>query len=145
MLMAISILGHTDRMIRSAGYLHNLGGYSPSKTIMAAEPATPTRFSLDCSSPVSDGFFALHDLVDYLTSKVKVAKLRGNLKDKIAFEEVAAEKKVDVIASVKYSKRAVRYYARKFLKKHDLRERYRVISTSPSTYQFRPYRVSKDE
>jgi large subunit ribosomal protein L22e len=112
---------------------------------MADEPQAVARISLDCSSPVTDGFFALHDLVEYLTSKLKVGKLRGNLKDKIAFEEVAAEKKVDVIASVKYSKRAIRYYARKFLKKQNLRERYRVISTSASAYQFRPYRVSKDE
>jgi large subunit ribosomal protein L22e len=111
----------------------------------AAPAPTESRYSLDCSSPVTDGFFALHDLVEYLTSKLKVGKLRGNLKDKVAFEEVAAEKKVDIVVSIKYSKRAIRYYARKFLKKQNLRERYRVISTSRTTYQFRPYRVSKEE
>jgi large subunit ribosomal protein L22e len=112
---------------------------------MADGTPAALRFSLDCSSPVSDGFFALHDVVEYFTAKLKVGKLRGNLKDKVAFEEVAAEKRIDVVASVKYSKRAIRYYARKFLKKQNLRERYRVIATNKTTYQFRPYRASKDE
>lgn len=103
-----------------------------------------TVFTIDCSSPVSDKFFDLADLVEYLQKHMKVAKLRNNLANKVTIEADAGEKQVKVTASVKYSKRAVRYYTRKFLKKHTLRDRFRVIATGAQSYELRPYRVSTE-
>ena len=102
-------------------------------------------FVIDCSSPVSDKFFELADLVEYLQKHMKVGKLRNNLAGKVTIEADDSAKEVRVTASVKYSKRAVRYYTRKFLKKQNLRDRFRVIAVSATSYQLRPYRVSTEE
>ena len=107
--------------------------------------STSAEFVIDCASPVSDKFFELQDLVEYLEKKMKVANLRNNLNGKITIAKDDAAKKVTITAAVKYSKRACRYYARKFLKKQNLRDRFRVIATSETTYELRPYRVSSNE
>ena len=104
-----------------------------------------TAFVIDCSSPVSDKFFDLQDLVEYLQKKMKVGKLRNNLSGKVSIEKNDGEKNVTITANVKYSKRACRYYVRKFLKKNGLRDRFRVIATSKTAYELRPYRVATNE
>jgi large subunit ribosomal protein L22e len=76
---------------------------------------------------------------------MKVAHLRNNLNGRVKIVKNETEKTVEIEASVPYSKRACRYYARKFLKKHGLRDRFRVIATSKNSYEFRPYRVSSNE
>lgn len=100
---------------------------------------------VDCSVALSDEFFQLQDFVEYLNKNMKVAGLRNNLNGKVTIEGDAKEKQVLISAETKYSKRAVRYYARKFLKKNDLRERFRVVASSKTTYELRPYRVSSNE
>ena len=103
------------------------------------------EFVIDCASPVSDKFFEVQDLVEYLEKKMKVAGLKNNLNGKVTVAKDDEKKSVLVQASVKYSKRACRYYVRKFLKKQNLRDRFRVIATTQTTYELRPYRVSSNE
>jgi len=76
---------------------------------------------------------------------MKVNELRNNLSNKVTIETDAKDKKIVVTASVKYSKRACRYYARKFIKKIDQRDRFHLISTKKDSYEFRPYRVATNE
>ena len=102
-------------------------------------------FYLECSSPLSDNFFGLQDLVEYLNKHMKVNELRNNLTSKISIEAEPKEKRITISSNVKYSKRACRYYARKFLKKQDLRDRFRLISSKKDTYEMRPYRISTNE
>ena len=101
-------------------------------------------FYIDCTSALADNFFQLQEFVEYLNKYMKVDKLRGNLAGKVTIEALNGEKKVAVTANVKYSKRACRYYARKFLAKKDLRDRFKVIASAKDTYEFRPYRVSNE-
>lgn len=102
-------------------------------------------YVIDCAAPLSQNFFQLQDFVEFLNKKMKVNKLRNNLAGKVVIEADNKEKRVTITASVKYSKRACRYYARKFLKKNDLRDRFRVIATGKTTYELRPYRASAEE
>jgi large subunit ribosomal protein L22e len=102
------------------------------------------KLSIDCSSALAGGFFAVQDFQEFLQQKLKVGHLRNNLAGKIVIGSETPNT-IDVLASTKYSKRALRYYARKFLKKQGLRERFRVIATSKADYELRPYRVSSDE
>ncbi|EAY06908.1 60S ribosomal protein L22-1, putative [Trichomonas vaginalis G3] len=101
-------------------------------------------FYVDCSAPVADKFFQLQEFVEYLQSHMKVDNLRKNLANKVTIEADAGANKIVVNASVKYSKRAVRYYARKFLAKKDIRSRFHVIASGKDTYELRPYRVSNE-
>jgi large subunit ribosomal protein L22e len=102
-------------------------------------------FTIDCSAVLADNFFTLQEFVEYLQPRVKVAHLRNNLANKLTIVKNESDKTIQFDASVPYSKRACRYYARKFLKKQGLRERFRVIATSKTSYEFRPYRVSSNE
>ena len=76
---------------------------------------------------------------------MKVNKLVNNLANKVTIEGDAKESKIVVTANVKYSKRAVRYYARKFLQKQGFHERYRVIATTKDTYELRTYGATNKE
>lgn len=106
--------------------------------------ATST-YKIDCSAPVADQVFQLQDFVEYLQKKMKVNKLVNNLANKVTIEGDAKESKIVVTANVKYSKRAVRYYARKFLQKQGFHERYRVIATTKDTYELRTYGATNKE
>ena len=108
--------------------------------------APAVSYTIDCSAPIADNFFKINDFVEYIKKHMKVAGLRNNLNNATNKVNVEGnEKSLVVTASTKYTKRAVRYYARKFLKKVELRDRFRVVSTGKDTYEFRPYRVDKDE
>ena len=102
-------------------------------------------FKVDCSAPVADQVFQLQDFVEYLQKKMKVNHLVNNLANKVTIEGDAKESKIVVTANVKYSKRAVRYYARKFLQKQGFHERYRVIATTNDTYELRTYGATNKE
>lgn len=117
--------------------MHN----GPSHILMSEQ--TTVSVNIDCSAPLADNFFEMSQFVEYMQKIMKVSGLRNNMKDKITIE--AQEKKLVVTASVKYTKRAIRYYARKFLKKVDLRDRFRLISNGKDSYEFRAYNVTKDE
>ena len=100
-------------------------------------------YTIDCTAPVADNFFKMSEFIEYMKKHMKVNGLRNNLGDKVTFED--KDKKLSLTSSTKTTKRALRYYARKFLKKMELRERFRVVSVSKSDYEFRPYRVDKEE
>ena len=107
--------------------------------------ATTGVYHVLCAAPVSDNLFTLQDFVEYLNKKMKVNKLRNNLKGKVTIEADAGEQKITVTSSVKYSKRAVRYYARKFLQKQELHQRFRVVASSKDSYELRQYGPTNKE
>jgi len=76
---------------------------------------------------------------------MKVNELKNNLANKVTVEADAKDKRVVITANVKYSKRACRYYVRKYMKKIDRRDQFRVIQSKKDTYELRPYRISSNE
>ncbi|KAK8867061.1 cytoplasmic translation [Tritrichomonas musculus] len=107
--------------------------------------ATTGVYHVNCAAPVSDNLFSLQDFVEYLNKKMKVNKLRNNLKGKVEITADNGEKQITVTSTVKYSKRAVRYYARKFLQKQGLHQRFRVVASSKDSYEFRQYGPTNKE
>ena len=105
--------------------------------------ATTVTYTIDCAAPIADKFFQMTEFIEYLKKHVKVNGLRNNLGDKINFED--KDNKLTLTSTAKTTKRALRYYARKFLKKMELRDRFRVVAVSKTDYEFRPYRVDKEE
>ena len=102
-------------------------------------------YHIDCTSAVADNLITLSDFTEYLNKKMKVNHLRNNLKGKLTIESDASNNTITVTTTVKYSKRALRYYARKFLQKVSLHQRFRVVSSAKDTYELRPYGpVSKE-
>ena len=104
--------------------------------------ATSNVFYIECAQ--AENFFKPADLVEYLNKYMKVDHLKGNLANKVKIEADDANKKVAVEASVKYSKRACRYYTRKFLQKKGIRDNFRVISNTKNSYELRPYKPTNE-
>ena len=104
-----------------------------------------STYNINCEGPVSDNLFALPDFVEYLHKHMKCQKLRNNLQGKVEIQANDANKQVVVTTSVKYSKRSIRYYARKFLQKQGLHQRFRVIATAKDTYEMRQYGPTSKE
>ena len=75
---------------------------------------------------------------------MKVDHLKNNLANKVSVEEDSANKRIKVEASVKYSKRACRYYTRKFLQKKDIRDRFHVVASAKNAYELKPYKPTNE-
>ena len=119
---------------------HKGGVWSFLSFVMSASNV----FYIECAHATEDNFFQLQEFVEYLNSHMKVDKLRNNLANKVSVEADTAGKKIKVEASVKYSKRACRYYTRKFLQKKDIRDRFKVVASSKNSYEHKPYRPTNE-
>lgn len=108
----------------------------------AKDASVVGRYTIDCShcSPVKVGDFA-----EYLRKHIKVHGLRNKLEGRVHAEPSDSDSKVIVTAYVKFAKRNLRYYARKFLTKQQLREHYRIVSQGKNDYEVRPYKVTSDK
>lgn len=81
---------------------------------------------------------------NYLHDRIKVNGKAG------ALGEVVSVKRTNAVItvtspSIAYSKRYVKYLAKKFLKKNQLRDWIRVVSSGKATYELRYFNISQDE
>ena len=104
-----------------------------------------SSFHINCSTPVSDNLFTLSTFVEYLNNQMKVGSLRHNLHGKITVEADSTNSAILVTTNVKYSKRSIRYYTRKFLQKQGLHQRFRVVAVSKDSYEIRQYGPTSKE
>lgn len=102
-------------------------------------------FNIDCTKPVDDGVMEVANLVEYLNNRIKVDGKPGALGDKVSVSADKSNKKVMVRSKQAMSKRYLKYLTKKFLKKKELREYLRIVSTSPSTYEIRYPKVAGDD
>ena len=107
--------------------------------------AKRTTFVIDCSDPVEEdehlidtGMFA-----SYLGERIKVDNKRGNLGDNVKISNDKTS--VSVNAAMPFSKRQLKYLAKKFLKKEGLRDFLHVLATNPSTYKLAFFQVQEKD
>ena len=85
----------------------------------------------------------MKDFESFLTQNIKVENKKGNLGKDITItldkESVAVESKIPL------SKRYLKYLTKKYLKKQDLKEFLRVISTKKNTYQLKYFNIQNEE
>nr|AGM32392.1 60S ribosomal protein L22-1 [Coptotermes formosanus] len=117
----------------------------------AAQEAAPSdkaqkssSYSLDFSAPASSSLIKVEDFVEYLKDNMKVNKLKKNLGDKVKIETKGSLVTVNA-TNVKCTKRACRYYARRYLKKVDLRDRYVIVAKNPTSYEVCPFKASSND
>lgn len=79
----------------------------------------------------------------FLHDRVKVDGRTGNLGETVLIS--ANGDKVEVVAHQEFSGRYLKYLTKKYLKKQQLRDWLRVISTSTGNYELRFYNVVNDE
>lgn len=80
----------------------------------------------------------------FLNDRVKIDGRTGNLGETVKISR-EGEGKIIVIAHTQFSGRYLKYLTKKFLKKHQLREWLRVVSTSKGVYTLKFYNVSMGE
>ncbi|RWS13414.1 ribosomal protein L22-like protein, partial [Dinothrombium tinctorium] len=86
------------------------------------------KFSIDCSRPQEDGILSSSDFEKYLHERIKVNGKTGNLGNLVTIERNKA--KIQVTSDIPFSKRYLKYLTKKYLKKNNLRDWLRVVSTS---------------
>ncbi|KAI1613275.1 60S ribosomal protein, partial [Exophiala viscosa] len=102
------------------------------------------QYTINCSQPVSDKIFDLSAFEKFLHDRVKVEGRTGNLGDDVSISQVG-DGKLEVVTHIPFSGRYLKYLTKKFLKKQQLRDWLRVVSTSKGVYELRFFNVVNDE
>jgi len=102
------------------------------------------KFIINASQPASDKIFDVAAFEKFLHDKIKVDGRTGNLGDTVKISKVG-DGKIEVIAHQEFSGRYLKYLTKKFLKKNQLRDWLRVVSTSKGVYELRFFNVVDDE
>ncbi|KAJ6166476.1 60S ribosomal protein L22 [Penicillium chermesinum] len=103
-----------------------------------------SKFIIDASQPAQDKIFDVSAFEKFLHDRIKVEGRVGNLGDSVVISQ-AGEGKIEVVAHIPFSGRYLKYLTKKYLKKQQLRDWLRVVSTSKGVYQLRFYNVVNDE
>ncbi|KAL9603997.1 MAG: hypothetical protein Q9219_000759 [cf. Caloplaca sp. 3 TL-2023] len=102
------------------------------------------KFIINASQPASDKIFDVSAFEKFLHEKIKVDNRVGNLGDTVQISQ-QGEGKIEVVAHTQFSGRYLKYLTKKFLKKQQLRDWLRVVSTSQGVYELRFFNVVNDE
>ncbi|PWY90189.1 60S ribosomal protein L22 [Aspergillus heteromorphus CBS 117.55] len=102
------------------------------------------KYVINASQPVSDKIFDLSAFEKFLHDRVKVEGRVGNLGDKVVISQ-SGDGKIEVVSHIPFSGRYLKYLTKKYLKKQQLRDWIRVVSTSKGVYELRFYNVVNDE
>ncbi len=69
----------------------------------------------------------------------------GKVGSVVTLNRDARTHEIRVAAKVPFSKRALKYYTKKFLKKQQLRDYIRVVADSKGSYQLKYFNVANEE
>jgi len=105
-------------------------------------------YKIDCSVPVRDNVFdadLLAGFEQYFAQNIKLHGRKGKLGDKV---KVALDKETNVLSvstTMQYRKNYFKYLCKKFLKKKNMRDYFRVIATAKTDYQLRYFNMQQEE
>ncbi|CAK7267766.1 60S ribosomal protein L22 [Sporothrix epigloea] len=105
---------------------------------------TTKKFVINASQPASDKIFDVAAFEKYLVDRIKVDGRVGNLGETIVISQ-SGDGKIEIVAHNDLSGRYLKYLTKKFLKKMQLRDWLRVVSTSKGVYELKFFNVVNDE
>lgn len=111
-------------------------------------PSTNTKnakFTINASQPSNDKIFDVSAFEKFLHDRIKVDGRTGNLGETVVISQSADGGKIEVVAHQEFSGRYLKYLTKKYLKKQQLRDWLRVVSTSTGNYELRFYNVVNDD
>ncbi|KAI1806056.1 ribosomal protein L22e [Daldinia bambusicola] len=117
---------------------------APQTKKSGKQAKTTKKFVINAQQPANDKIFDTAAFEKFLQDKIKVDGRTGNLGDTITIQQ-AGEGKIEVIAHNELSGRYLKYLTKKFLKKMQLRDWLRVVSTSKGVYELKFFNVVNDE
>ncbi|KAK3946023.1 ribosomal protein L22e [Diplogelasinospora grovesii] len=107
-------------------------------------PKVTKKFVINASQPASDKIFDVSAFEKFLNEKIKVEGRVGNLGEIIKISQTG-DGKIEIVAHNELSGRYLKYLTKKFLKKMQLRDWLRVVSTSKGVYELKFFNVVNDE
>ncbi|KUJ18398.1 ribosomal protein L22e [Mollisia scopiformis] len=114
-----------------------------TKSAKGKQAKVTKKFIINASQPASDKIFDVSAFEKFLQDKIKVDGRVGNLGDIVEIKQVG-DGKIEVTAHTQFSGRYLKYLTKKFLKKQQLRDWLRVVSTSKGVYELRFFNVVND-
>ena len=93
---------------------------------------------------MNDKIFDISAYEKFLHDRIKVDGRTGNLGDNVQISQIG-DGKVEVVAHLEFSGRYIKFLTKKFLKKQQLRDWLRVVSTSKGVYEIRFFNVVQEE
>jgi len=103
------------------------------------------KFVVNAAQPTNDKIFDLDGFERFLNERIKVEGRVGNLGDAVKINKFSNEGKIEVITHIEFSGRYLKYLTKKYLKKMQLRDWLRVVSTSKGVYELKFYNVVNDD
>ncbi|KAI9813445.1 MAG: 60S ribosomal protein L22 [Pycnora praestabilis] len=119
-------------------------GAKGPKTKHSKQQKITNKYIINASQPASDKIFDVSAFEKFLHDKIKVDGLTGNLGETVQISQ-QGDGKIEVIAHTQFSGRYLKYLTKKFLKKQQLRDWLRVVSTSKGVYELRFFNVVNDD
>lgn len=104
-------------------------------------------FKIDCSVPANDGIFddsVIAAFEQYFQDNTKLNGLKGKLTEKVRIN-MNKDNVLTVTTTMAYRKKYFKYLTKKFLKKKDLRDWIRILSTSKDTYQLKYFNIQGED
>ncbi|XP_041118859.1 60S ribosomal protein L22-like 1 [Polyodon spathula] len=101
------------------------------------------KFCLDLTHPVEDGILDSGNFEMFLKEKIKVNGKTGNLGNVVQITRL--KNKISVTSEKQFSKRYLKYLTKKYLKKNNLRDWLRVVSSDKESYELRYFQISQDD
>jgi large subunit ribosomal protein L22e len=102
------------------------------------------QFIINASQPTQDRIFDPSAFATFLQQRIKVDGRTGNLGENITVTNLG-DGRIEVVAHQDFSGRYLKYLTKKFLKKQQLRDWLRVVSTAKGEYSLKFFNVVGDE
>ncbi|KAF0852410.1 60S large subunit ribosomal protein eL22 (rpL22) [Andalucia godoyi] len=115
---------------------------------MVSRPKTkrPSKVVVvDASIPVADSVFDVQAFKTFLEQRIKVNGKAGNLGESVSVESTPSQVSVTAKPGTKLPKRYVKYLTKKFLKKDNTRDIFRVIASDKKTYSIKYLNIGQDD
>lgn len=101
-------------------------------------------FKIDCKDTIEDMVIDINDFSDFLKKRVKVNGKKGNLGSSVAIN-TEGKTVISVNAEAPFSKRYLKYLTKKYLKKNNIRDYLRVVSSDKASYQLRYFNIQNED
>ena len=102
------------------------------------------QYIINAQQPVQDRIFDASAFSTFLQQRIKVDGRTGNLGDNITVSNLG-DGRIEVVSHQEFSGRYLKYLTKKFLKKQQLRDWLRVVSTSKGEYSLKFFNVVGEE
>jgi large subunit ribosomal protein L22e len=124
--------------------MHHLTFTTTCSPLQAPKAKKSTvKFVIDCTQPVDDKVLDVALFEKYLQDRIKIKSKTGQLGNQnVVLTRDRTKLTIASPAELNFSKRQLKYLAKRYLKKQQLKDFLRVVAASKNTYEMRYYNIT---